>query len=112
MKALVWGATTIAVLPYILFFLCGLFFVSAAYQIIMALINRERDFKVKQMTITERADYEDMLWREEGIYEGQYPAETMPLTDGYQDFRGAPDWSKIIRPQQKRESHDTTHYAR
>lgn len=67
-----------------------------------------------------RAEQENRDWLADGIYEGQYPAETMPLTNqmlaaqnyypkpypmspsnpdwGAEDWHLPPDWSGIVRP--------------
>ena len=45
-----------------------------------------------------RAVAEDREWQEAGIYEGNYPGATMPLTEPLPDGTGPVDWSKIIKP--------------
>ena len=55
------------------------------------LYDREDDYVA-------RAVAEDREWREAGIYEGNYPGATMPLTEPLPDNTGPVDWSEIIKP--------------
>lgn len=70
--------------------------------------NRQWRAYADQVSLYARADYENQEWLHDGIYEGQFPGETMPLTrdlqwhDGVgwepEDWHLPPDWTGLIQP--------------
>lgn len=60
----------------------------------MALTNKQK--AALEAALIARAEAEHRAWLEAGIYEGDYPGATMPMTEAYAPVGDS--WQDIIRP--------------